>query len=311
MQFWSSLTDVPANCAPSVVTVGKFDGVHLGHHALLNQAKAVAKQNGWTSVCITFDRHPAALLAPERLLPPLIGAGQKAELIAAEGIEAMLELPFDEALASLTPREFVESILVRALNAKHVVVGDDFRFGARGQGTVETLRQLGAEFGFTVSSIPPVLVDGQRVSSSLVRTLLDSGEVAAAARLLGRPHTTRGLVEHGLKLGRQLGFPTANIARTAEGFLPVDGIYAGWLLDGEHRYPAALSIGINETIQAVPRVLEAHVLDRDDLDLYDKTVTVEYVRFIRPPAKFNGVDDLVEQINRDVASCSAILKELK
>ena len=299
MEFWSNLTQVPANCTPSVVTVGKFDGVHLGHQALLSQAKEIAAKNGWNAVCVTFDRHPDALLAPERLQLPIIGPTQKANLIENNGIDALLELAFDEALAALTPREFVEKILVQALNAKHVVVGADFRFGARGAGNVAALQALGTEFGFEVSPIEPVLIDGQRVSTSLVRQLLDSGDVVTAARFLGRAHTTRGLVEHGLKLGRQLGFPTANISRSAEGFLPLDGIYAGWLLDGDVRYPAALSIGINETIQAVPRVLEAHVLDRDDLDLYDLTVTVEYVSFLRHPAKFSGMDELIAAIGVD------------
>ena len=303
MQFWSSLAAVPAACSPSVVTVGKFDGVHLGHQELLKTARDIAAAHGFTAVCVTFDRHPDALLAPHRLQPSIIGPTQKAELIAADGVDAMLELPFDEALANLAPRDFVEQILVTALNAKHVVVGEDFRFGCRGAGTVQLLTELGAEFGFEVSAIAPVLVDGQRVSTSLVRQLLDAGEVGIAARLLGRAHSTRGPVEHGLKLGRQLGFPTANIARSAEGFLPLDGIYAGWLITDGTRYPAALSIGINETLQAVPRVLEAHVLDRDDLDLYDKTVTVEYTSFLRHPAKFSGMEELISAIRQD---CDAI-----
>ena len=308
MQFWSNLHAVPSGNPGTVVTVGKFDGIHLGHKALLSAAVAAARSAGLTSVCVTFDRHPDAVLAPERLKRPLIGPTQKAELIADSGVDAMLELPFDEELAHLTPREFVEQILVAGLTAKHLVVGEDFRFGAKGAGTTETLVELGSELGFTVETIAPVLVDGQRVSTSLIRQLLDAGDVSTAARLLGRPHTTRGLVEHGLKLGRQLGFPTANIARDAEGFLPVDGIYAGWLYSDNERYPAALSIGINETIQAVPRVLEAHVLDRDDLDLYDQTVTVEYVTFLRPPAKFSGMEELISAIGSD---CNAIREILE
>ena len=308
MLFWSNLDGVPSGNPGTVVTVGKFDGIHLGHRALLSAAVVAANSAGLTSVCVTFDRHPDAVLAPERLKRPLIGPTQKTELISDSGVDAMLELPFDDELAHLTAREFVEQILVAGLEAKHLVVGEDFRFGAKGAGTTETLVELGAEFGFTVETIAPVLVDGQRVSTSLIRQLLDAGDVSTAARLLGRPHTTRGLVEHGLKLGRQLGFPTANIARDAEGFLPVDGIYAGWLYSQNERYPAALSIGINETIQAVPRVLEAHVLDRDDLDLYDQIVTVEYVTFLRPPAKFSGMEELIKAIATD---CNAIREILE
>jgi riboflavin kinase / FMN adenylyltransferase len=307
MQRWSKLSEVPAGCAATSVTIGKFDGVHLGHLALLKAATDAAAAGSLTAVCVTFDRHPDALLAPDRLRKPLIGPTQKAALIESAGIQAMLELPFNEALACLTPREFVESILVEGLNAKHIVVGQDFRFGAKGVGTASVLAELGREFGFTVEEIAPVLVDGQRVSTSLVRELLDSGDVAAAARLLGRRHSTVGLVEHGLKLGRQLGFPTANISRDAEGFLPLDGIYAGWLHAAGERYPAALSIGINETIQAVPRVLEAHVLDRDDLDLYDQMVTVEYVSHLRAPAKFSGIEELISAIRRDCDQIREIL----
>lgn len=307
MLYWTCLTDVPTGCAPSVVTIGKFDGVHLGHQALLAAATSAAKTNNWQSVCLTFDRHPDAVLAPERSRQPLIGPNQKRELIAASGVGAVLELAFNEELAALTPRDFVEQILIGTLATKHVVVGEDFRFGARGAGSVETLRELGAELGFTVEVVPGVEVDGQRVSSSLVRECLDSGDVTLTAKLLGRLHATTGLVEHGLKLGRQLGFPTANIARNAEGFLPRDGIYAGWLTCDGVRYPAALSIGINETIQAVPRVLEAHVLGHSDLDLYDKVVTVEYFQFMRKPAKFSGMEELIDAIQADCRAIAVVL----
>jgi len=307
MQNWFALSDVPADCGATVVTVGKFDGIHLGHQALLKAAVAAAKGSGAQSVCLTFDRHPDALFAPDRLRLPIVGPTQKREYIAATGIDAVLEICFDEALAQLTARQFVEQYLVAGLRAKHVVVGVDFRFGAGGAGNTQLLQQLGEEFGFTVEVIAPVEVLGERVSSSRIRELLDTGDVSAANAMLGRLHATRGLVEHGLKLGRQLGFPTANLSRDSEGFLPLDGVYAGWLhCDGE-RYPTALSVGINETIQAVPRLLEAHVLDRKDLDLYDKVVTAEYVKFVRPAAKFSGLEELIAAIGADCDQIRAIL----
>ena len=307
MKFWNQLAEIEGGFGPTVVTIGKFDGVHLGHRALLRAATKAARVASYRSVCLTFDRHPDALLAPERVPLPLTGPNQKAELIAAAGIDATLQLCFDEDFAHLSPREFVEQVLVGALKAKHVVVGDDFRFGSRGAGTITMLAEFGIEFGFAVEVVAPVLVDGRRVSTSIIRELLDSGDVTTAAAMLGRLHATRGCVEHGLKLGRQLGFPTANLSRGSEGFLPLDGVYAGWLhCDGE-RYPAALSVGINETIQAVPRLLEAHVLDRKDLDLYDKTVTCEYVSFLRPAAKFNGIDELIAAIGDDCDRIREIL----
>jgi riboflavin kinase/FMN adenylyltransferase len=159
--------------------------------------------------------------------------------------------------------------------------------------------------------LPEVEVDGMRVSTSTIRNLLDAGNVEAAAKLLGRLHRTTGMVEHGLKLGRQLGFPTANMSRESEGFLPLDGVYAGWLYCDGQRYPAALSVGINETIQAVPRLIEAHVLGRKDLDLYDKVVDVDYVSFIRPAAKFDGMETLIQAIQADCDEISRQLSELE
>jgi riboflavin kinase/FMN adenylyltransferase len=193
------------------------------------------------------------------------------------------------------------------LNAKVVVVGQGFRFGSNQNGDVELLQELGRELGFVVRVIPHIQVDGEVVSISRIRNLLLEGKVALAAKLLGRLHSTTGLIEHGLKIGREIGFPTANMSRDAEGFLPKDAVYAGWLYADGERYMTALSVGINETFTAVPRLLEAHVLDVTGLDLYDKLITVEYVEFIRNAAKFNGVEDLVAEINRDLDKIRAIL----
>lgn len=307
MLHWTDLSQIPAACAPTVVTIGKFDGVHLGHQALLAAATSFAAAEGLQSVCLTFDRHPDALFAPDRLRPALTGPTQKAELIEAAGIGALLVLPFDRQLADMPAEDFVREVLVRGLNAKHVVLGEGFRFGAGGAGDEALLRSIGLESGFTVETVAPVTVAGQRVSTSVVRQLLDEGNVVQASQLLGRLHSTRGLVEHGLKLGRQLGFPTANLSRESEGFLPLDGVYAGWLYCDGQRYPAALSVGINETIQAVPRLLEAHVLDRHDLDLYNRVVNVEYVEFLRPALKFDGLETLISAITDDCNRIRAIL----
>jgi riboflavin kinase/FMN adenylyltransferase len=299
--------DQASELGATAVTIGKFDGIHRGHSALIAELLAVAKQHELTSVLVTFDRHPDALLNPTNLKWPLIGPHQKAELVAAAGVEALVTLTFDDDLAKLTAEQFIQEVLVDRLQVKIVIVGEDFRFGAGGAGDVTLLRDLGQQLGFEVRVIPSATVAGVKVSTSAIRGLLDEGNVAKAAELLGRTHTTVGEVEHGLKIGRTIGFPTANMSREAEGYLPLDGVYAGWLIADGVRYPAAHSVGINETFQAVPRLVESHVLDRKDLDLYDKVVILEYVDFVRPSAKFDGVDSLVAEINRDLDKIRLIL----
>ena len=301
MLSWGSVAEVPSDFSPAAVTIGKFDGIHLGHQALLRQVVNLADEHLLASVVLTFDRHPDALLNPEEFKLPLIGQNQKRDLLEAQGIDATLTLEFDETLANMEAGQFVESILVSTLNAKLVVVGEGFRFGTGGAGTVSLLRELGQLHDFRVFEIPQVIVDGEAVSTTRIRNLLDAGKVVAASALLGRNHTTVGVIEHGLKIGRTIGFPTANMSRDCEGYLPLDGVYAGWLyVDGE-KYPAAHSVGINETFQAVPRLVESFVIDQTGLDLYDKEVTLEYVEFIRPAAKFDGVEALVAEINRDIS----------
>jgi riboflavin kinase/FMN adenylyltransferase len=228
-------------------------------------------------------------------------------LVSDAGLDALLTLKFDDALAHQSAEGFVQETLVDGLDAKIVIVGEDFRFGAGGAGDVALLHGMGQQLGFEVRVIPSATVAGVKVSTSAIRDLLDQGDVVKAAELLGRIHTTVGIVEHGLKIGRTIGFPTANMSRDAEGYLPLDGVYAGWLVADGVRYPAAHSVGINETFQAVPRLVESHVLDRKDLDLYDKVVTLEYVDFVRPSAKFDGVDSLVDEINRDLGKIRIIL----
>lgn len=303
----SEVGAVPAELKPTVVTIGKFDAIHLGHQELLRETIELAEEHMLVPAVVTFDRHPSEILNPGNAPQPIIGINQKKELLDQAGIELMVALAFDDALAHSSAEDFVSEILVSGLNSKVVIVGEGFRFGAEAKGDVSLLKELGEQYGFTVRVMAPVEIDGKVVSTSRVRQLLLAGEVAAAARLLGRRHASTGMVEHGLKIGREIGFPTANMARDSEGFLPRDAVYAGWLyVDGE-RYMTALSVGINETFTAVPRLIEAHVIGVSGLDLYDKVITVEYVEFIRPAAKFNGVEDLVAEINRDLEKIKEIL----
>ncbi len=307
MHAITSLSQVTGGFTGTAVTIGKFDGIHLGHQKLISALTAAAAEHSIQSVVVTFDRHPDALLKPGHAKLPIIGPKQKHDLIAKHDVDVLVTLPFDEDLANLGPEDFVQAILVDGLKAKIVLVGEDFRFGNRGAGDVHLLHDLGQQLGFEVRVIASALLDGEKISSSAIREALDAGNVVKAQKMLGHVHTCVGIIEHGLKIGRSIGFPTANMARDCEGYLPLDGVYAGWLVVDEHRYPAAHSVGINETFQAVPRLVESHILDRDDVDLYDKVVTLEFVDFIRPAAKFNGVEDLVEEINRDLEKIRLIL----
>ncbi|MBU6144506.1 MAG: bifunctional riboflavin kinase/FAD synthetase [Acidobacteria bacterium] len=303
----SAAKELASSFPPTAVTIGKFDGIHLGHQRLLEETILQSEEHLLVPTVLTFDRHPFELLQTSNTPPGLIGPNQKAQYLAEIGIELLFTHPFDSAFAKLSAEEFVTHLLVAGLSAKVVVVGEGFRFGSGARGDVELLKNLGLEHGFIVKVMPDVEIEGRKVSTTWVRELLLDGDVAKAAKLLGRYHSTVGIVEHGLKIGREIGFPTANMSRSAEGLLPRDAVYAGWLYADGERYMSALSVGINETFEAVPRLLEAHILDVRGLDLYGKVITCEYVEFIRPAAKFNGVEDLVAEINRDLDKIRQIL----
>ncbi|NQX11464.1 bifunctional riboflavin kinase/FAD synthetase [Microbacteriaceae bacterium VKM Ac-2855] len=294
---------------PSAVTIGKFDGVHSGHRAVIGELLSEAHRRELAAVVVTFDRNPLSVIAPEYTPIPLVSNDQKLALLAGTGVDATLMLAFDETLMRLSPEEFVRRVLVDALQARIVLVGGDFRFGARGAGDVARLTELGAQFGFEVRIIDDVRPeDGRRVSSTWIRELLDEGDVEHAGRLLGHEPVVRGMVVHGAKRGRELGFPTANLSPASQGLIPADGVYAGRLTVGDRTYMAAISVGNNPTFEGVPlKQVEAYVLD-ETLDLYDKIVDVTFVARIRGMVAFTGIEPLIVQMNDDVERARMLLR---
>lgn len=308
METYFSPDEVPAQFGPSAVTIGKFDGVHAGHRAVVALLQEVAAERGLVSTVVTFDRHPLALLAPERCPPPLASNAQKLERLAETGVDAALVLAFDRERSVQSAEDFVVEVIVEALDAQVVLVGSDFRFGARGAGSVALLQELGGRHGFEVMVIDDVAPGGtRRVSSTWIRELLAEGRVAEAGALLGSLPTIRGTVVHGEQRGRTLGYPTANLSPSPEGYIPADGVYAAWLSTGGHRWPAAVSVGNNPTFDGVPeKQVEAHALDQV-VDLYDQTVEVAFVDYVRGMRRFAGPEALTEQMRLDEATVRGIL----
>ncbi|WP_395640242.1 bifunctional riboflavin kinase/FAD synthetase [Pseudolysinimonas sp.] len=307
MRLLDGVRSVPPGFGPSAVTIGKFDGVHLGHRGVLAQLIALAADRGLAPVVVTFDRHPLSLLRPEVCPEAIVSNEQRAALLAETDVAATLVLEFTRELAALEPTEFVQQVLVDALDARLVLAGADFRFGHRGAGTIDTLRDLGAARGFDVVLLEDVRVDGARVSSTQIRDHLAAGEVRDAAALLGRLPRVRSTVVHGDAIGREIGFPTANLDPAMEGFLPADGVYAAWAWIDGVRYGAAVSIGNNPTFDGVPaRRTEAHLLDVS-LDAYGKSIELEFVDYLRPMVKFDGLDALIAALTADAARIREIL----
>ncbi len=307
MYRWQGLHEVPDSWGRSVVTIGVFDGVHRGHRAIVARAAEVSASLGEPLVVVTFDPHPDEVIRPGSHPPLLCTPGYRAELLGGLGADAVCVLPFTTEFSRLPAPDFVRTVLVDGLHAAAVVVGENFRFGHRASGDVALLAELGGKFDFVAEGVPLLADDGVTVSSSWIRNLLAAGDVAGAARDLGRPHRVQGLVVRGHQRGRALGFPTANVASPPFTAIPADGVYAGWLaaLDaagGEaERWPAAISVGSNPTFDGAERTVEAYALDRDDLELYGRTVAVEFTARLRGMVRFDSIDELIEQMRRDVA----------
>ena len=285
------------------MAIGVFDGVHRGHKALLVETRRIAQTNGWTATALTFDPHPSAVFAPARV-PPLLGTlAERTELLHANGATEVFVAPFDRALAALTPDEFVREWLVDRLNARAVIVGDDFRFGCARSGDGDFLRRAGDEYGFETVAVPPVFVAGVPCRSTTIRQRLLGGQIEAAQTLLGRSYVLSGTVVHGRKLGRTIGFPTANLQTEPGILVPGAGVYAGIAHTGAGDFLTAISIGTNPTVTPgadAPRTVEAFLLDFGG-DIYGETLTLSFRERLRPTQKYDSLDALVEQMHRDVA----------
>jgi riboflavin kinase/FMN adenylyltransferase len=289
-----------------VVALGNFDGFHIGHQAVVGRALALARELGRPALVATFDPHPARLFRPDA--PPflLTGIAQRFDLFEAFGIDGALALPFDHALAQLGPVRFMSEWLVDRLGAAALVTGDDFTFGKDRAGNTALLRDLARERGMRAETIAPVEADGGIASSTRIREHLRAGDPRAAARLLTRPFAIRGAVQHGDKLGRTIGYPTANIA-IGDYLRPAYGVYAvrGRLADGRV-VDGAANLGIRPQFDPPKELLEPTFFDFAG-DLYGQTIEVELVEFLRPEAKFDGIEALIAQIDADCAEARRIL----
>jgi len=305
---WHGLVDVPDGWGRCVVTIGMFDGVHRGHQAIVGRAVQVAREAGLPAVVLSFDPHPVEVVRPGSHPPVLTAPAVKAELLAGLGVDVLCVLPFSAEFSRLSPEQFVARTLVDHLHAASVVVGADFRFGHKAAGTLETLQRLGATGGFVAEGVPLVRAGQTRISSTLVRTCVDSSDVVGAAWALGRDHRIDGIVVRGDRRGRTIGYPTANVECPAYTAVPGDGVYAGRLLHAGHARPAAISIGTNPTFGGGSRRVEAFVLDAPaDLELYDEQVGLTFVVRLRDTVRFEGVNDLVAQMAVDVDRSRAAL----
>jgi riboflavin kinase/FMN adenylyltransferase len=311
MRVVHSLEDLTS--APSVLTIGTFDGVHLGHQRLIGTVVERARERGVRAVVLTFDPHPRAVLAPQSAPPRITTVDDEAALMATLGVDLLIVYPFTRETANTSAHDFM-AMVARAVHPVEVWVGDDFAFGKGREGNLDVLRALGGKFGYTLNVLPRIHLDdrsdGEMIGSTNIRAHLLAGEVAAAARLLGRLYALRGPVVRGAGRGRQIGFPTANVHVPPGIVVPKDGIYATWvtIADDPTRYPAMTYIGPRPQFDNGPRSVEPNLINWDG-DLYDRTITVHFAHWLRGDAKFASVDDLIAQMRQDQVATMDALRE--
>lgn len=291
-----------------IITLGAFDGIHLGHQALINRAIQLANDLGLPSALVTFDPHPKKVLQPHIPIALLTPLEEKINFLKNFELSEMIIIPFTKALAELSAELFVEKYLIDYLHIRGLVVGFNFRFGRNRAGTPELLQNLGKAYGFQVEIIPPLTFDGRRISSTAIREFLKEGRIEEANKLLGRPYSLVGKVIRGKGRGKELGFPTANLELPKEKLIPATGVYAVWVVIDGVRYPGALNIGYKPTFNDRELTVEVHVLNcNSPLNLYDKKITVELIKFVRGEKKFPSADALISQIRQDCLQIRKIL----
>lgn len=307
VERWRGLSSVPPDWGRCVVTIGVFDGVHRGHQVIIGRAVARAREANQPALLLTFDPHPSEVVRPGSHPPVLTGTSRKAELVGELGVDVLCVLPFTLDFSRLTPAEFVHEVLVEHLHASAVVVGENFRFGAKAAGDVAELTRLGQSFGFATEGVGLVGDDGTRLSSTAVRALVAAGEVVAAAEALGRPHRVSGIVVRGDGRGRRIGYPTANLQPIPHAAIPADGIYAGRLVRSSGQaLPTAISVGTNPTFAGTERRVEGYVLDFSG-DLYGEPVAVDFLHRLRGQIRYPALEPLLAQMARDVAETRRLL----
>lgn len=303
MKVWSGLASYPADAAPVVATIGNYDGVHLGHRAILHAVVADARRRGLRALVVTFDPHPLSVVAPSRAPRLIDGRRQKLDALEDAGIDEVLILAFDAAVAALEGDAFLRGHLGSRVRLAAVHVGTNFRFGRGRTGDLEVLRRIGAELGFDVVGVAPVTLEGETVSSSAIRAALDDGDVERAARMLGRPFAVAGEVVAGDGRGRTIDVPTANVAPD-NGMLPRRGVYVTETVALAARWPSVTNVGVRPTVGGEKLTVETHLLDFDG-DLYGQRVEVRFLARLRDEQKFAGLDELADQIARDRAAAVA------
>ena len=308
--IYRSLAEIPADFGPCAVTIGNFDGVHLGHQEILRQVAEIARGEGWRSAAVTFHPHPTKLVAPQRAPRLLTTPEQRARLIEQRGIDEVLILPFDSAIAHLAPEDFVRDILVDKLKTRAILVGDNFRFGHRAAGNVDTLEELGGKYSFETDVVPPVTWRKRVISSSAIRIAIVEGHVSLACRMLGRPYALEGAVVHGAGVGTRQTVPTLNLQTDAE-VLPKTGVYVTRARDRMHprEWPSITNVGYRPTFNGHGLTIETYLL-APLVDAAPSEISVEFLRWVREERKFDSAESLKAQILRDVARANAYHRRL-
>jgi riboflavin kinase/FMN adenylyltransferase len=308
MNVWNALDAFPTGREPIFATIGNFDGVHLGHQAILASVVQAARLRSAPSVLITFDPHPLAVVAPSRGPKLLQTRRQKLETLEATGLDGVLLLPFDRQLAALTGEEFFGKHLAERIRFAAVHVGSNFRFGRARGGDIGLLQTLGSELGFSVVVVLPVDVEGEPVSSSAIRTAIENGDVLKARAMLGRPFAVSGEVVRGDGRGRTIGFPTANIEVDNEN-IPARGVYITETVAFASRFPSITNVGVRPTFGGTTLSVESHLIDVDE-DLYGERVEVRFLARLRDEARFAGRAELADQLARDRAAAASYFSGL-